>query len=270
MTKSLETDDQDEFGTFEDLEAEANAEETQEDTSDKSDETTQAGTTETVDIPDKYKDKSPAELIRMHQEAESALGRSGSEVGQLRRTIDDYIQSQTVKTDNDDDASSIDFDEDPEGAVKKAVDDSPKVKALEKKLADRDRKEGLENLKEKYNVAEILTDPDFAAWVGKSKVRGRLFQAADKAYDWEAAAELFEGWTERQTLKKQVLEANETDRKDEINKGSTGSVEGSSANTRSKKKYKRTAIIKLMNDDPKRYQAMLPEIRRAYAEKRVV
>ena len=36
------------------------------------------------DIPDKYKGKSTAEIVRMHQEAEKLLGRQSSEVGELR------------------------------------------------------------------------------------------------------------------------------------------------------------------------------------------
>jgi len=33
----------------------------------------------------------------MHQEAEKALGRQGSEVGELRRIVDDFVRSQSVK-----------------------------------------------------------------------------------------------------------------------------------------------------------------------------
>ena len=40
------------------------------------------------DIPDKYKNKSTAEIVRMHQEAEKLLGRQSSEVGELRSVVD--------------------------------------------------------------------------------------------------------------------------------------------------------------------------------------
>lgn len=269
MTKP-EVKDEEEFGTIEDLEVAATTKEPEQEQPASSDDDTQADTTKTAEIPGKYKDKTPAELIRMHQEAESALGRSGSEVGQLRATIDQYIQSRTQQAGEDAKDEGIDFDEDPEGAIKQAVANNPELKAIKKKLADRERQEGLDRLKENYKVADILTDPKFAEWVNKSKVRSRLFQAADKGYDWEAAEELFEGWTERQNLQTKVLEATSEDRKAEVAKASTGSTEGSAASTRSKKKFRRTDIIKLMNDDPKRYQALLPEIRAAYAEKRVV
>ena len=34
----------------------------------------------------------------MHQEAEKLLGRQSSEVGELRKVVDDYISSQTPPT----------------------------------------------------------------------------------------------------------------------------------------------------------------------------
>ena len=45
-------------------------------------------------IPDKYQGKSVAEIVRMHQEAEKLLGRQSSEVGELRKVVDSYIQTQ--------------------------------------------------------------------------------------------------------------------------------------------------------------------------------
>ena len=41
------------------------------------------------EIPDKYKGKSTAEIVRMHQEAEKLLGRQSSEVGELRKGVYD-------------------------------------------------------------------------------------------------------------------------------------------------------------------------------------
>ena len=47
-------------------------------------------------LPDKYQGKSLEEVVQMHQEAEKLLGRQSSEVGELRKVVDDYI-SQTVR-----------------------------------------------------------------------------------------------------------------------------------------------------------------------------
>jgi hypothetical protein len=48
------------------------------------------------DIPEKYRNKSVKDIVRMHQEAERAMGKQGSEVGELRRVVDDFVKSQTV------------------------------------------------------------------------------------------------------------------------------------------------------------------------------
>ena len=48
---------------------------------------------EETTIPDKYQGKSLEEVVQMHQEAEKLLGRQSSEVGELRRVVDDYISS---------------------------------------------------------------------------------------------------------------------------------------------------------------------------------
>ena len=49
------------------------------------------------ELPEKYKNKSAQELVQMHQEAEKLLGRQSSEVGELRKVVDDYIQTQLTK-----------------------------------------------------------------------------------------------------------------------------------------------------------------------------
>ena len=45
-------------------------------------------------VPDKYNGKSLEDVVRMHQEAEKLLGRQSSEVGDLRKVVDSYINTQ--------------------------------------------------------------------------------------------------------------------------------------------------------------------------------
>jgi hypothetical protein len=85
------------------------------------------------DLPDKYRGKSAAELARMHQEAEKLLGRQSSEVGELRKVVDSYIQTQLSqqqapqKSDDED----YDFFTDPDKAVSRAIENHPKIKEAE-------------------------------------------------------------------------------------------------------------------------------------------
>jgi len=70
------------------------------------------------EIPDKYKGKSTAEIVRMHQEAEKLLGRQSSEVGELRSVVDSYIQTQLDTTQAPKEPEEeIDFFSDPDKAV---------------------------------------------------------------------------------------------------------------------------------------------------------
>ena len=56
----------------------------------------------------------------------------------------------------------------------------------------------------------------------------------------------------------------ETDRKRQLKSASTGNANGS-GEAPSRKIYRRADIIKLMQTDPKRYQALSNEIMAAYA-----
>lgn len=46
------------------------------------------------ELPEKYQGKSIKDIVQMHQEAEKLLGRQSSEVGELRRIVDDFVKTQ--------------------------------------------------------------------------------------------------------------------------------------------------------------------------------
>ena len=71
------------------------------------------------DIPDKYKGKSVKDIVRMHQEAERAIGKQGSEVGELRRIVDDFVKAQTVTKQQQapEVEEEVDFFTDPDKAL---------------------------------------------------------------------------------------------------------------------------------------------------------
>lgn len=79
-------------------------------------------------IPDKYAGKSVQDIVRMHQEAEKLLGRQSAEVGDLRKVVDQYIQTQLTPaqannhTQQEEPEDEIDFFSDPEKAVQRAID----------------------------------------------------------------------------------------------------------------------------------------------------
>jgi hypothetical protein len=223
------------------------------------------------DIPEKYKGKSVKDIVRMHQEAERAIGKQGSEVGELRRIVDDFVKAQTVTKQQQapDVDEEVDFFTDPEKAIAKAISKHPKVQQAEQMAVRSAQAEILAALKTNHpDYTEIIKDSSFVDWIGKSKVRQELFARADRNYDFDAANELLSTWKERTQVVNQTKEVEQVQRKQAVKSASTGSIKGS-GEPASKKTYRRSDIIELMQKDPDRYQALAPEIMQAYAEGRV-
>lgn len=221
------------------------------------------------DIPDKYKGKSVKDIVRMHQEAERALGKQGSEVGELRRIVDDFVKAQTVTKQQAPVEEEVDFFTDPDKAIAKAIDNHPKVRQAEQLNAQMKKAESLANLKSAHpDFPEIVNDSNFADWVNKSKVRQELFSRADRMYDFDAAHELLSTWKERKQVVSQAEEVEKAQRKQAVKSASTGATKGS-GETAAKKTYRRADIIELMRTNPDRYQQLSDEIMAAYAEGRV-
>lgn len=225
-------------------------------------------TEEEQDIPERYKGKTPKDLIRMHQEAEKLMGRHSKEVGELRRVVDDFIKTQTV-TKQAPTEEEVDFFSDPQKAVEVAVSKHPKIKEAERMAAELAKQTALQQLNTAHpDYQDILEDSGFKEWVEKSKVRMELLSRADQRFDFDAADDLFTSWKERQALVKSTVETQKADRKQQVKQASTGNIKGS-AESVSRKIYRRSDIIDLMRKDPQRYQDLQPEIMAAYAEGRV-
>jgi hypothetical protein len=217
-------------------------------------------------IPDKYQGKSVAEIVRMHQEAEKLLGRQSSEVGELRKVVDSYIQTQL--SNEAPETEEIDFFDDPQTAVSKAIENHPKIKEAEAMSKQYRKQDTFGRLQKKYtDLMETVQDPKFHDWVKASKIRTQLYMMADQQFDYDAADELLSNWNERKGTVKATAEAEKASRKNAVKEASTGNVRGTGET--SKKIYRRSDIIKLMKTDPDRYQALSDEIMTAYREGRV-
>jgi hypothetical protein len=227
----------------------------------------EAAQEETEDeIPDKYRGKSVAEIVRMHQEAEKLLGRQSSEVGELRKVVDSYIQTQL--SNEAPETEEIDFFDDPQTAVSRAIENHPKIKEAEAMSRQYRQQDTFGRLQQKYpDLMETVQDTNFQEWIKSSKIRTQLYMMADQQFDYDAADELLSTWSDRQATVKNTVEAEKQSRKQAVKEASTGNVRGTGET--SKKIYRRSDIIKLMKTDPDRYQALSDEIMTAYREGRV-
>ena len=227
------------------------------------------------ELPEKYRGKSVEDLVQMHQELEKFSGKQSTEVGELRKVVDNYIQTQLStqqapqQQQHKDDEDDVDFFVDPKTAVSRAIDNHPKIKEAQAYTEQYKKQATLAQLQQQHpDMETVLQDPKFAEWIKGSKVRTQLFVQADQQYDYDAANELFTLWKERNQAVQQTAQAELTARKSAVKSANTGNARGTAEGSR-KKVYRRADIIKLMQTDPDRYMALQPEIMAAYAEKRV-
>ena len=224
-------------------------------------------------LPEKYQGKSLEDVVQMHQEAEKLLGKQSSEVGELRKVVDDYIQAQLSERqapEKQQEEDDVDFFLDPKTAISRAIDSHPKIREAETYTQQYKKQAALARLQSAHpDMQEILQDNKFAEWVKGSKIRTQLFVQADQQYDYDAADELLSLWKERSQVAKQTVAVEKQVRKQQLKSANTGNARGAREGNQ-KKKYRRADVIKLMRDDPERYQALSPELLIAYAEGRVI
>jgi hypothetical protein len=222
------------------------------------------------DLPEKYAGKSTAEIARMHQELEKRLGQQSQEVGDLRRHFDEYVQSSIQQSSAPEaPAEEIDFFADPAKAVAAAIENHPTLQQAQAVAAEMAKSQALAKLKTAHpDMDKVLKDDKFREWVGASDIRSEMYKDADQKYDFAKANELLNLYKERADVVKQTAVVEKQAQKNEIKKASTGTARSNPTGT-SKKVYRRRDIIELMNTDPKRYEALMPEIMKAYKEGRV-
>ena len=225
------------------------------------------------EVPDKYRGKTALEIAKMHEEAEKLIGRQSSEVGELRKIVDDFVKTQLEAQKQSPQAQAeepeIDFFDDPDAYIERKLASHPKMQEAEQYNQQAKQAAIVSQLQQNHpDYQEIIADEQFGEWIKASKVRQQLYGQAHYQFDYDAADELLSLWKERQNIVKQTAEVQKQDRKNQAKAASTGKAKGS-GEAPSRKVYRRADIIKLMQTDPKRYQQLSDEIMQAYAEGRV-
>ena len=223
------------------------------------------------DLPEKYRGKSAKEIAVMHQQAEKLIGKQGSEVGELRKVVDDFISTQTLKESQtvETPVTSDEFYENPQKNVNKQIDSHPAIKEAQKAAQEMKRTATLTRLNSEYpDLEQTVQDPNFAEWIKSSKVRSELYNRAEVEFDYDSAKELLSNWSDKKERVAKVAETSKIDKDNQLKAASVGS-KGNNEPV-SKKKYRRSDIIKLMQTDPDKYDALSDEIMLAYQEGRVI
>jgi hypothetical protein len=219
------------------------------------------------ELPEKYRGKGIDDVIKMHQEAQKLIDRQSKEVGEVRRLADELIKSQLYVEPKKEKPAEVDFFENPQVAIRRAVESNPKVLAAENYAQIAHQEMARSKLKQLHpDHLEVAQDSEFLDWVKASPIRRQLIQQAEN-YNVDAADELLSTFKAlKGTRVKQMTEAEKTAR-DKTLKSASVSTGGSGES--SQKVYKSQALILLKLRDPAKYAAMQDEIDAAYREDRV-
>jgi hypothetical protein len=226
-------------------------------------------------IPEKYKNKSVEDIVKMHQEAEKMIGRQAQEVHEVRSLADQLLKQQldTNKTkETTEQTQEEDFFSDPQKAVNRTVDQHPAVLQAQRFASEMKQMQNSQKLEAQYpNYRGVATSEPFLNWVKASPVRIALYTKAETELDYDSANELLGTYQElnnaKATQQSTQMRAVETKAQNTALKAAGVDVGGSGEVSR--KVYRRADLIKLKMTDPDRYMALQDEIMSAYADGRV-
>ena len=222
-------------------------------------------------IPDKYKNKSIEDIVKMHQEAEKMIGKQAQEVHEVRSLADQLLKRQledTKKPDVIESAPEVDFFENPQTAVQKAIENNPAVLEAKQAALELKKMKTAQQLAAKHpDFGTIANDSGFQEWVKASKVRLSLYAKADAEFDFESADELLTTYKELKQVRTNNVQ--DTGNKQKAQALKAAGVDSGGSGEVAKKVYRRADLIRLKMTDPDRYEMLQPEIMAAYSEGRV-
>ena len=219
-------------------------------------------------VPEKYRGKSVEDIVRMHQEAEKLIGKQAQEVGEVRRLADELLRSQLAKPVEKEKPQEVDFFENPQEAIRQAVENNPRVLAAEQYALQAQRGQAMQKLVQVHpDALQLSQAQEFLGWVNGSNIRKKLFQEANMKWDFDSANELLS--TYKQLNAKKAQQVSEVEKKARDSTLKAASVDTGGTGESSKKVYRRADLINLRIRDPQKYDAMRPDIELAYSEGRV-
>jgi hypothetical protein len=226
-------------------------------------------------VPPKFQGKSVDEILESYSNLEKQYGKQGNELGELRKLADTLIQknlqeSQTNTAQVQEEAiSDDDFLTNPIDSVRRIVEES--LQPIKGALSQTATDTTISRLQAKHPDLETLVqDIDFQKWVMESVPRQDMWQKAS-AGDFNYADELFSQYKTLYGAKQQAVQQKVQTEKEKELQAATAVASGASPDAVStgKPTYRRSELIRLQLEDPKRYADLQPEIYQAYSEGRV-
>mgnify|MGYP003642843931 FL=1 len=221
------------------------------------------------ELPEKYREKSLEEVVRMHQEAEKLIGKQAQEVGEVRKLADELLkQNLGSKQQQVEVEPEVDFFENPQKAVQATIDKHPDVLAARQAGMEFKRMQIQQKLAQDHpDYTQVVNDSEFQNWVKSSPIRLGLYARADGEFDYDSANELLSTFKQLRGIKAKESEKASDATRTKSMKAAQVDVGGSGES--SKRVYRRVDLIRLKMTDPQRYETLNDEILAAYAEGRV-
>ena len=150
------------------------------------------------ELPQKFQGKSVEEIVSSYENLEKELGRKGQEIGELRQLTDQILKqqvtTQTETAETQEEGEEVDFFDDPNKAVSKAIENHPKFREFEEQQKVQSAQATTRQLEAAHpDYLEVVSDPKFQEWVKESPIRTQLYVHAHN-YDLNSAMELMGNW----------------------------------------------------------------------------
>jgi len=223
------------------------------------------------DTPEIYRGKTAAELSKILLEKEQMIGQQGSELHNLRSTLDAMaLNTSKASEPEPEPITEADFFSDPTSTVNRVIESHPALRQAQEMATKMAYAQGLATLQQRHpDLKEVYNSPKFAEWIKSSPVRLARLQRADQMGDVEEADDLISTFKQLNQIEASAKEASAKAQKQAVRSANTGLTRGNSDVRGSRRIYRSADIRELHKTDPERYHNLQPEIVAAYAEGRV-
>lgn len=222
-------------------------------------------------VPEKFEGKSVEEIARSYEELEKHASQQSNEVGSLRRQNSQLLDLQSTSSQTP--VETLETDallDNPSKAINSAIDSNPTVRAIAQQLAKTELDSKRTDFEEKHpDWKEIKDSEGFKNFTESSPTRIKMWDAADRKFNYQVADELFTTYKEIHLNKsKQAATARKTKIAKSLDDASTIS-KGSGLDSDKKGKISRVYLQNLKAFDPQKYEMHRDQIMLAYSEGRV-
>lgn len=224
---------------------------------------------ETKSIPDKFKGKSLEEVVDMYTNLETAYGRQGNTMGELRQLADQLIMSQKKDPEPEDPKPLTveDLLADPDKSLNDVIANHPKVKEAAKVKESMDAATAQKALAAAHaDYEQIMQDPRFEAYLKEHPDMAQIAYMGNMTYQPSLVAHVLDVY-KAQTAHAQ---GNNTSTEEAFRKASVETRPNPSEGGERKQYYRRSDLLRLRSENPDKYDSMYTEIARAYKEGRVL